>query len=98
MTTLSSIMSSPSSADKEENMRIDDAEWLCDSAAWLEETRQGDVVESFVDSERGWTGWQVWGFGTVDGERWLCRRFVIRRKDREEGVRIVLRLEWVGDI
>jgi len=40
---------------------------------------------------------QVWGFSEVNGERWLTRRFAIRRKDREEVVRARLVYDWVGE-
>ena len=78
-----------------ENRRVVDAEWL--AQGWLEETSNGDVVESFADAVKGWQVWQVWGFSDVNGERWLTRRFVARRKDREEVVRARLVYEWQGE-
>jgi hypothetical protein len=75
--------------------RLDDAEWL--AQGWLEETVNGEVVESFADAVKGWQTWQIWGFSDVNGERWLTRRFAARRKDREEFVRARLVYEWVGE-
>ncbi|KAF2705158.1 hypothetical protein K504DRAFT_440126 [Pleomassaria siparia CBS 279.74] len=72
----------------------DDARFLCEG--WLEESAQGEVVESWVNNEKaGWTGWQVWGFAEVDGQegRWLVRRFVVRKGERVERIRLVY--EWL---
>jgi hypothetical protein len=41
---------------------------------------------------------QIWGFATVAGERWLVRKFAIRRKDKDEVVRIRLCYEWAGEL
>ncbi|KAF1975217.1 hypothetical protein BU23DRAFT_503777 [Bimuria novae-zelandiae CBS 107.79] len=74
-----------------------DAEWLTEG--WLEETRTGEVIESFVDNEgKGWTGWQIWGFAEINGERWYVRRMAIRRKNEDKAVRVKLCYEWVGEL
>ncbi|KAF2869529.1 hypothetical protein BDV95DRAFT_630058 [Massariosphaeria phaeospora] len=86
-----------------------DARYLCASDAseseaqggWLPESRDGEVVEAYVENDgAGWTAWQVWGFSSVggDGERWLTRRFAVRRTDREEVVRVRLVYEWRGAV
>lgn len=75
----------------------EDAKYLADG--WLAETEEGEVVESFVDNEGAkWTGWQIWGFAEINGERKLTRRFAIRRKDKDEVVRIRLTYDWLGDL
>ncbi|KAF2787654.1 hypothetical protein K505DRAFT_329534 [Melanomma pulvis-pyrius CBS 109.77] len=76
----------------------DDARYLVEG--WLPETAEGDVVENFVENEKaGWTGWQVWGFAEVESEgakeRWLVRRFVIRKGEKVERVRLVY--AWAGE-
>ncbi|PSN69603.1 hypothetical protein BS50DRAFT_291681 [Corynespora cassiicola Philippines] len=77
----------------------EDAKFLTEG--WLPETEEGEVVESFVDNEKaGWTGWQVWGFADVEvngkKERWLCRRFAVRKGDKVVKVRLCY--EWNGDL
>jgi hypothetical protein len=69
------------------------------SEGWLKETEESEVVESFVDNEDAkWTGWQIWGFTEKDGERRLARSFAIRRKDKNEVVRVRLFYDWAGDL
>jgi hypothetical protein len=77
----------------------EDAKFL--SEGWLPETREGDVVESFVDNEgKGWTGWQIWGFAELDvddkKERWFVRRFVVRKGVEVQRIRLVY--EWAGEL
>jgi hypothetical protein len=75
----------------------EDAKFLVEG--WLKETEEGEVVESYVDNEVGkWTGWQIWGFAEIDGGRRLTRRFAIRRKDRDEVVRVRLTYDWVEEL
>jgi hypothetical protein len=69
-----------------------------------------DGVVSFVLPFLLWLAWwcvrrigltvcrQIWGFATVNGERWLVRKFAIRRKDKDEVVRIRLCYEWAGEL
>ncbi|KAF2679327.1 hypothetical protein K458DRAFT_445878 [Lentithecium fluviatile CBS 122367] len=98
ITTLARILEEAKDAEGEsvkEGRREEDAKFLAEG--WLEESKDGEVVESFADAKSGWTGWQVWGFSDVKGERWLTRRFAIRRKDREEVVLARLVYEWVGE-
>ncbi|KAJ4287207.1 hypothetical protein N0V90_012605 [Kalmusia sp. IMI 367209] len=84
-------------AKEEGGVKEKDAEFLAEG--WLPETRDGEVVESWVDNDgKKWTGWQIWGFSDVNGERWLTRRFAIRRKDKDEVVRVRLVYEWVGEL
>jgi len=40
---------------EEDGRRVDDAEWLAEG--WLEETLNGEVVESFADAVKGWQSW-----------------------------------------
>jgi hypothetical protein len=73
----------------------EDAKFLAEG--WLKETEDGEIVESFVDNDGAkWTGWQIWGFAEINGERRLTRRFCIRRKNKNEVVRIRLTYDWVG--
>jgi hypothetical protein len=78
-----------------EDRRVEDAEWLAEG--WLEETMTGEIVESFAVAVKGWQTWQVWGFGEVGGERWLQRKFVVRKKGTEEVVKARLVYEWKGE-
>lgn len=75
----------------------EDAKFLAEG--WLKETEEGEIVESFVDNDGAkWTGWQIWGFAEINGERRLTRRFAIRRKDKNEVVRIRLTYDWAGEV
>jgi len=66
---------------------------------WLAETEEGETVESFVDNEANkWTGWQVWGFADVKGERKFVRRITIRRKDNNEFKRVRLVYDYTGPL
>ncbi|KAF2261832.1 hypothetical protein CC78DRAFT_619026 [Lojkania enalia] len=69
----------------------EDAVFLCEG--WME---GAEVVESFVESEKGWTGWQVWGFVEVGGERRHARRFVVRKGESVERIRLVY--DWAGKL
>ncbi|KAF2468073.1 uncharacterized protein BDR25DRAFT_232582 [Lindgomyces ingoldianus] len=72
-----------------------DAEFLCEG--WLEETVNGEVVDSFVENEgKGWTAWQIWGFAEVDGVRMLTRRFVVRRGEEAKSCRLIY--DWAGPL
>jgi hypothetical protein len=74
----------------------EDAKYLAEG--WLKETEEGEIVESFVDNEGAkWTGWQIWGFAEINGERKLTRRFAIRRKDKDQVVRVRLIYDWAGE-
>ncbi|KAF1912325.1 hypothetical protein BDU57DRAFT_459387 [Ampelomyces quisqualis] len=75
----------------------EDAKYLVEG--WLKETEEGEVVESFVDNDGAkWTGWQIWGFAEINGERKLTRRFAIRKKNTKEVIRIRLTYDWAGDL
>jgi hypothetical protein len=39
---------------------------------------------------------QIWGFADIGGERKFTRRFAIRRKDRDEVVRVRLVYDYLG--
>jgi hypothetical protein len=72
----------------------EDAKYLCEG--WLPETTEGEVVESWTQNkEKGWSGWQVWGFATVEGERMLVRRFVVRKGEKVQRVRMVY--AWIKE-
>jgi hypothetical protein len=64
---------------------------------WLKETEEGDIVEAFADNEGNkWTAWQIWGFAEIGGERKLTRKFVVRKKDKDEVVRVRLVYDYIG--
>ena len=64
---------------------------------WLKETEDGDIVESYVDNEgNAWTAWQIWGFADIGGERKLTRKFVVRKKNKDEVVRFRLVYDYIG--
>jgi hypothetical protein len=46
-------------------------------------------VESLVVSDKGWTARQIWGFATVEGERYYIRRVVVTKGDQSVKIRIV---------
>ncbi|KAF2442157.1 hypothetical protein P171DRAFT_433716 [Karstenula rhodostoma CBS 690.94] len=74
-----------------------DAEFV--TQGFLAETEEGETIEGFVVNDgKKWTAWQIWGFATVNGERWLVRSFAVRRKDKDEVVRVRLCYEWVGEL
>jgi hypothetical protein len=82
---------------KGKGIEEEDAKYLAEG--WLKETEEGEIVESFVDNDGAkWTGWQVWGFAEINGERRMTRRFAIRRKNADEVVRIRLTYDWVGEL
>lgn len=75
----------------------EDAKYIVEG--WLKETEEGEVVESYVDNEGNkWTGWQIWGFAEINGERRLTRRFAIRRKDKNEVVHVRLVYDYAGEL
>ena len=75
----------------------EDAKYLAEG--WLKETEEGEVVESFVDNDGNkWTGWQIWGFAEIGGQRKLTRRFAIRKKDKDVVVRVRLVYDWAGQL
>lgn len=75
----------------------EDAKYVVEG--WLKETEEGEVVEGFVDNEGNkWTGWQIWGFAEINGERRLTRRFAIRKKDKDEVVRVRLVYDYTGEL
>jgi len=60
---------------------------------WLD--AEGEFVESYVDNENaGWTGEQIWGFATVNGERYHVRRVIVKKGDTALKVRLVY--DWQG--
>lgn len=65
---------------------------------WDDATKEGDVVESYVESEKnGWIGWQIWGFANLvvagKTERRHVRRVVVKKGKNVK--RIVLVFDWV---
>ncbi|KAJ4372214.1 Cyclin-dependent kinases regulatory subunit (Cell division control protein cks1) [Neocucurbitaria cava] len=75
----------------------EDAKYLVEG--WLKETEEGEIVESYVDNDGNkWTGWQIWGFAEIGGERKLTRRFAIRKKDKNEVVRVRLVYDYAGEL
>jgi hypothetical protein len=83
--------------NKGQGVTEQDAKYLVEG--WLKETEEGEVVESFVDNDGNkWTGWQVWGFADIGGQRKLTRRFAIRKKDKDEVVRVRLVYDWAGEL
>lgn len=82
---------------KGQGVTEDDAKYIVEG--WLKETEEGEVVESYVDNEGNkWTGWQIWGFAEIGGERRFTRRFAIRKKDKNEVVRVRLVYDYTGGI
>lgn len=66
---------------------------------WLPETAEGDVIETFVENEGNkWTGWQVWGFAEIGGERKYVRRVVVRKTDKNEAQRVRLVYDFAGEL
>lgn len=66
---------------------------------WLKETEEGEVVESYGDNEGNkWVALQLWGFAEINGERRFTRRFAVRRKDKNEVVRIRLVYDYAGEL
>ena len=60
---------------------------------WLD--ADGEFVESYVDNEKaGWTGEQIWGFATINGERRHVRRVIVKKGDTALKVRLVY--DWQG--
>lgn len=75
----------------------EDAKYLAEG--WLKETEEGDVIESFVDNEGNkWTGWQIWGFAEIGGERKFTRRVVVRKTDKNEAHRVRLVYDYAGEL
>jgi len=74
----------------------EDAKFMAEG--WDEATKEGEVVESYVESEKsGWVGWQIWGFADweVAGkkERRYVKRVVVKKGKNVK--RIVLVFDWV---
>jgi hypothetical protein len=75
----------------------EDAKYITEG--WLQENVEGEVVESYVINEESkWTAWQIWGFADIKGERKLTRRFAVRRKDKDEVVRVRLVYDYAGSL
>jgi hypothetical protein len=73
----------------------EDAKFLAEG--WLKETEEGEVVEAYADNDGNkWTALQIWGFADIGGERKLTRRFAIRRKDKDEVVRVRMVYDYLG--
>lgn len=82
---------------KGDAVKEEDVGFLVKEGEWREETVEGEVVESYVENEaKGWTGWQVWGFADVAGQRMFTRRFVVRKGDQVERIRLVY--DWAGKL
>jgi hypothetical protein len=80
---------------KDQGVTEEDAKYITEG--WLQETVEGEVVESYVINEGSkWTAWQIWGFADIKGERKLTRRFAVRRKDKDEVVRVQLVYDYAG--
>jgi hypothetical protein len=80
---------------KGQGITEEDAKFLAEG--WLKETEEGEVVEAFADNDGNqWIALQIWGFADIGGERKLTRRFAIRRKDKEEVVRVRMVYDYVG--
>ncbi|KAL5461426.1 hypothetical protein PMIN06_002191 [Paraphaeosphaeria minitans] len=94
LTTLEAVRKE---AREQGGTKASDVEYVTEG--FLDETEGGETIESWVDNEgKKWTGWQIWGFATVNGERWLVRKFAIRRKDKDEVVKVRLCYEWAGEL
>lgn len=81
--------------ERNEGVTDEDTKYVCEG--WLKETEEGGIVEAFADNEANkWTALQIWGFAEINGERKLTRKFVIRKKDKDEVVRVRLIYDYVG--
>lgn len=75
----------------------EDAKYIVEG--WLKETEDAGVVESYVENESSkWTGWQLWGFAEINGERRLVRRFAVRRTDNNKVVHVRLVYDYAGEL
>ena len=75
----------------------EDARFLAEG--WLEESVEGEVMESFVENEgSGWTAWQVWGFAEIGGQRKYVRRIVVRKTNKDEFKRVRLVYDFAGEL
>lgn len=75
----------------------EDAKYLTEG--WLKETEEGSVMETFVENEGSkWTGWQIWGFAEIGGERKFVRRIVVRKTDKNEAKRVRLVYDYAGEL
>ncbi|OCK82751.1 hypothetical protein K432DRAFT_380151, partial [Lepidopterella palustris CBS 459.81] len=82
---------------KREGGEADDVKFL--KEGWSAESLDGEVVESYVEHDnKGWVGWQVWGFADVDvggtKQRRHVRNVVVRKG--KEVRRIKLVFDWAG--
>ncbi|ORY15018.1 hypothetical protein BCR34DRAFT_509013 [Clohesyomyces aquaticus] len=74
----------------------EDVLFLIKEGEWGQDTVDGEVVESYVENEeKGWTAWQIWGFTEVGGKRRLIRRFVVRKGESVERIRLVY--DWLEE-
>lgn len=63
----------------------------------LDEGKPGEdnlLYDYVVHQTNGWTMEQLWGFGTVNDERWLLRRMAVRKGDEVVHARVIY--EWKG--
>ena len=92
-TTLATVLEEA----KGKGVTEEDAKYLTEG--WLKETEEGEVVDSFVDNEGNkWTGWQIWGFAEIGGERKFVRRVVVRKTDKNEVRRVRLVYDYAGEL
>jgi hypothetical protein len=72
----------------------DDADEAYLKKDWNQETLDGDVVDSYVESiKNGWTAHQVWGFQDVEVEgakqRMYVRNVVVKKGDKTIHAKLV---------
>ncbi|KAJ8115485.1 hypothetical protein OPT61_g2890 [Boeremia exigua] len=66
---------------------------------WLKETEDGDVIETYAENVGNkWTGWQIWGFAEIGGERKYVRRVVVRKTDKNEVQKVRLVYDYTGEL
>ncbi|OKL60778.1 hypothetical protein UA08_04444 [Talaromyces atroroseus] len=58
---------------------------------WLD--RESPHVQVSIQSEKGWTAEQIWGFAQVEEKRYHVRKFLVRNNEEEAKVQIVY--EWL---
>ena len=81
--------------DIEQEGKDEDAKYLAED--WDDESKNGDLVESYVINEdKGWTAWQIWGITAVNGERRQARRVVVRKGKEVKRIRLVY--DWAGKL
>ncbi|EUC36018.1 hypothetical protein COCVIDRAFT_94570 [Bipolaris victoriae FI3] len=82
---------------KETGATDEDIKYLIEG--WLNESQEGDVIESFTSSAANkWILWNVWGFAESGGKRKLVKKFAVRNTDTGADVRVRLVYDYLGPL